>query len=265
MKITLFTSNHRRHNYFINLLSKYCDKLFVIQESTTLFVGKNKDLYKKDALVEKYFKKVKKAEKKIFDSKYINIKKNNISLLPIRYGDLNNMSLKYLKHFLNSDIYIIFGSSFIKGNLLRFLSKKKAVNIHMGISPFYKGADCNFWAMYDGNFDMVGATIHRLSKKLDAGDILFHANSEKHKNLFLYSMSTVKAAFYGIIKNIIKDKDKEHIPQKQIHKKTIRITKRKDFTSKVIKEFYKKKIKFNNEKNNFLLNKFILKRKDFFK
>ena len=51
---------------------------------------------------------------------------------------------------------------------------KDAINIHMGISPYYRGSSCNFWAIYDGNPSYVGATIHLLSKGLDSGDILFH-------------------------------------------------------------------------------------------
>ena len=39
MKITLFTSNKNRHNYFINLLSTISNELFVIQECDTIFPG----------------------------------------------------------------------------------------------------------------------------------------------------------------------------------------------------------------------------------
>ena len=41
MKVTLFTSNNYRHNYLINLLSNFCDELWVVQECKTLFTGKN--------------------------------------------------------------------------------------------------------------------------------------------------------------------------------------------------------------------------------
>ena len=82
-----------------------------------------------------------------------------------------------LRIYLDSDLYIIFGSSFIKGDLIDFLIEKKAINIHMGVSPYYRGADCNFWALNDNNPHLVGATIHLISKNLDSGPILFHALS----------------------------------------------------------------------------------------
>ena len=62
MKITLFTSNKNRHNYLINLLSNYCEELFVIQENNTIFPGKSEGTYKISKLVEKYFKKVNEAQ-----------------------------------------------------------------------------------------------------------------------------------------------------------------------------------------------------------
>ena len=125
MKITLFTSNQRRHNFLINLLSKNCKKLFVIQECTTIFTGKKTGLYKQNKLIEKYFFKVKAAENKIFKDYYIK-RSNKINLLSLQYGDLNHVKIKDIEPFLKSDLYIIFGSSFIKGNLLKFLIKKKS-------------------------------------------------------------------------------------------------------------------------------------------
>ena len=59
MKITLFTSNNNRHNYFINLLSNFCDELWVIQEVKTLFTGNNDPLYQNSEIIKSYFENVK--------------------------------------------------------------------------------------------------------------------------------------------------------------------------------------------------------------
>ena len=202
MKITLLTSNQPRHNYFINLLSKNFKELFVIQESKTIFPGLLPSNYNVSKKLEKYFKYVKKSEKKIFGQTYINSQNNKLVLNPLAVGDLNKCSIKMLKNFLQSDLYIVFGSSYIKGSLAKFLCKKNALNIHMGISPYYRGADCNFWAMHDGNSNLVGATIHLLSEGLDSGPILYHAMSKKTKNPFDYTMLAVKSALDSIVKNI---------------------------------------------------------------
>ena len=162
MNITIFTGNQPRHNYLINSISKVANKVFVIQEvEQHKFINKKKIESKN--LKEKYFDNVNKAELKCFGTNFINVK--NIEILSIIKGHLNNYDLEIIKNFCKSDIYVIFGSSIIKGKLFKFLTNKKTYNIHMGISPFYRGADCNFWALYDQNYNMIGASIIKLSKK----------------------------------------------------------------------------------------------------
>ena len=78
MKITVFTSNKSRHNYLINLLSELCDELFVIQETSTIFPGVLSGSYEVSKNMEMYFKKVNKAQLKIFGNTYINNSKNII-------------------------------------------------------------------------------------------------------------------------------------------------------------------------------------------
>ena len=260
MKVTLFTSNNHRHNYLINLLSNFCDELWVIQECKTLFTGNIDEKYLNKNIIKKYFIKVLDAQNKIFKKEFVNKNNKNIKTLPILNGELNKLSLSYLDNFLKSDIYIVFGSSYIKGELIDFLVKKKAINIHAGVSPYYRGTDCNFWALYDGNPHLVGSTIHLLSKGLDNGPMLYHAMSNLKTNPFEYSMSTVKSAFYSIaerikdgsiltIKPIVQDKVKE-----------IRYTKKVDFNEDAVKEYFEKKIDLNSKEfdNSLLKDSFFL-------
>ena len=225
MKITVFTSNRSRHNYLINLLSTICKELFVIQECTTIFPGINFGSYKISSSVEKYFQKVNEAQIKIFGNTFISSNKKNIKILPLASGDLNKCKLSTIKDFLNSDLYIVFGSSYIKGDLINFLQTKETINIHMGISPYYRGTDCNFWALFDNNPHLVGATIHKLSKGLDSGPILYHAMSNLKNDPFEYTMTTVKSAFHSIVERI-KDKSIFKIKAgKQEQSKQIRYSK----------------------------------------
>jgi folate-dependent phosphoribosylglycinamide formyltransferase PurN len=248
MKITLFTANQRRHNFFINQLSSICDELYVIQENRTIFPGIFEGHYLKSETIENYFKNVIKAEINIFEDAYIFGKNKNINLLPIANKDLNNIELKSISSFLKSDIYIVFGSSYIKGDLINFLINYKAINIHMGISPYYRGTDCNFWALYDNNPHLVGATIHLLSKGIDSGEILYHAISDIKKNPFEYTMSTVKSAFLSLVQRI-KDKTIFKIKtQKQDRSKEIKYTKSSDFNENVVEKFLKTKVDINSKK-----------------
>ena len=59
MKITLFTSNKNRHNYLINLFSKFCNELFVVQEYGTIFPGVVPGHYPVSKTIKNYFENFK--------------------------------------------------------------------------------------------------------------------------------------------------------------------------------------------------------------
>ena len=130
----------------------------------------------------------------------------------------------------------------------------------MGVSPYYRGNDCNFWALYDGNPHLVGATIHLLSKGLDSGPILYHAMSNIKTNAFEYTMSTVMSAFHSIAERI-KDRSIFKInPIIQNKNNEIRYSRNIEFNEIVIKDYLKKKINLNNKKfdNSLLKEPFFL-------
>ena len=99
MKITLFTSNKNRHNYFINLLSEVTNELFVIQECDTIFPGIIPNKYEVSSIMKKYFENVNKAQIQLFGSTYVNNNKKNVKMLSMLSGDLNQCSINYLSDF----------------------------------------------------------------------------------------------------------------------------------------------------------------------
>ena len=243
MNITLITSDQIRHNYLVNLLSNIATKLNVIQEKKTFFSNQNKI----SNLMKNYFLKVDDAQKKVFGNAAIDKKNQNIKLLSLENKELEKCSLNSLSDFLNSDIFIVFGSSFIKKDLVNFLIDHKALNIHLGISPYYRGTDCNFWALFDNNPHLVGATIHLLSKGLDSGQILYHALSEIKEDPFIYTMSAVKSAFESIAQKIENKTIFEHTPEIQDKSKEIKYSKKNEFNDEVIKKFFLNKIDLNSK------------------
>ena len=241
MKISIFTSNQLRHINLINSISKVAKTCYAIVEGKTIYPGKVDDFFYKSKIMEKYFSNVDKAEKKFFkNNKFIN---KSVKTKFIKHGDLNFLKREDILEALSSDLYIVFGSSYIKGWLVDFLIKKQAINIHMGLSPYYRGSSCNFWALYDKNPNFVGATIHLLSKGLDSGKILYHALPDKKlKNSFEYTMSSVVSAQKSLVEKIKNRTLFKHIPRDQNAEKQIRYTKKNNFNDKVLRIFYKKQL-----------------------
>ena len=248
MKITLFTANQARHNYLINLLSSVATEINVVQESRTIFPGIVPGHYPATDTIKEYFSKVINAQKELFGNSYISGTNKNLNLLPLESGDLTRCSIEYLSDFLKSDIYVVFGSSYIKGELVDFLVNHKALNIHMGVSPYYRGTDCNFWALVDDNPHLVGATIHMLSKGLDSGPILYHALSEIKDDPFVYTMSTVKSAFHSLAERIKNESIFKYSPEIQNKSKEVRYSKKDQFNEEIVKLFLLKKLDLNSKK-----------------
>lgn len=71
---------------------------------------------------------------------------------------------------LAPDFIVIYGTGIIPDSVLS-QAKKKAFNMHTGISPYYRGAACAFWPIHEGEPEMVGATIHECTSAVDGGEI----------------------------------------------------------------------------------------------
>ncbi len=234
------------------MLEKVSKELYVIRENKTIHTGTVSNRYPKSKMIRKYFDHVNNAQKNIFKENFFNSYSSKVKIFSILYGDLNKITFKSLRPALKSDLYIVYGSSYIKGKLADFLIKNKAINIHAGISPYYRGTDCNFWAYMDNNLHLIGSTIHLLGKGLDNGPILYHSRSEITGNYFEYSMKSILAAFISICEKIENKSIKDIKAITQDKSLEIRYSKITDFTETVIKEFFKPKdIKVKRKKIKF--------------
>jgi hypothetical protein len=236
MKITIFTSNQPRHLHLIDCLSEVSDECYAIIEANTVFPGRVQDFYQKSETFQKYFSNVMAAEQKLFgDIRFSNGTRDLI----IKSGDLNKLDRSALEPALNSDVYIIFGASYIKGWLIDHLVENSALNIHMGISPYYRGSSCNFWCLYDNNPHLMGATIHMLSKGLDSGDMLYHVAPVTIgcSNNFEFTMASVKSAHQSLVTRISDSSIFQYTPVKQDKTLEIRYSRNSDFTDEIAQEF----------------------------
>ena len=202
MKVTVFTSNQPRHLHLINRLASVADECFAVQECTTVFPGQVKDFFNNSETFQAYFANVIESEHRQFGQ--IRFAAENVRQLAMKSGDLSKLPEDVLTPALASDVYIVFGASFIRGWLIDALIERSAINIHMGVWPYYRGSSCNFWALNDDNPQLVGSTIHRLSKGLDSGDMLYHAlpTTKDCVTPFDYSMRAVSAAHESLIERI---------------------------------------------------------------
>lgn len=173
MRIGLLTSNQPRHLALARRLAAVAEELFVLQECNTIAPGEVEDFFRRSPVMQRYFAQVLRAEAEVFAP--VGFHPANVRSLAVKHGDANRLPLATLAPLLESDVIVVFGSSWLRGALVDRLIEKRALNLHMGISPQYRGSSCNFWALYDGRSEYVGGTLHYLGKGLDSGPIIAHA------------------------------------------------------------------------------------------
>jgi methionyl-tRNA formyltransferase len=75
-----------------------------------------------------------------------------------------------IKNF-SPDLIVAFGVPIISSKILD-IPRFKAINLHGGISPEYKGGNTIFWPLFEAKPELAGATLHYMLKKVDSGKII---------------------------------------------------------------------------------------------
>lgn len=83
-------------------------------------------------------------------------------------SDLNDLPTVQRLLRIKPEFAIVAGLGTILNESL--LDQILIANLHIGTLPLYRGAHVNFWKMKNGD-DWYGATIHKMEKTIDRGDI----------------------------------------------------------------------------------------------
>lgn len=82
---------------------------------------------------------------------------------------------------LSPDILAIYGTSIIPDSVLK-LSNNITLNMHTGISPYYRGTACSFWPIHNREPNLVGATIHECTSDIDGGKIFASKKAKLYRD-----------------------------------------------------------------------------------
>jgi len=95
-------------------------------------------------------------------------------VLRVPFGGSNDDAVAAWVLDRDPEALVLFGCSIIREQLLEWLPER-VVNLHLGLSPYYRGAATNFWPLVNGEPECVGATVHLATLSVDAGPILRQA------------------------------------------------------------------------------------------
>ncbi len=204
MKIIILTANEYRHKFF----RKYLNNNKNLKVS--LVICENKDgrqsyqiinSKKSSSIQKKHFIDRKKHELKFF-SKYIKNLREPKNKLIVERGEINkniNLIKKILK--INPDFIISYGCGIINEKVIKKF-KDKIINIHLGLSPYYRGSGSNFWPLVNNEPQFIGATFMKINKGIDTGPILHQIRGSLHKKDNVHTIGN--RVIFDMTKELIK-------------------------------------------------------------
>lgn len=170
MKLAILTSNHLRHRYFINTLAQNFEVVGLVMEEKKRDPSKKGQGTNLEKVVKDYFNDREKSENYFFGEQE-NVIVPREKILAIEAGTLNNPEVVEKIKTWQPEYLAVFGSSILKNEIIEAFPGK-IINMHLGLSPYYRGSGTNFWPLYDGKPEYVGVTVHYLDKGIDTGKII---------------------------------------------------------------------------------------------
>jgi len=174
MKVLLLTGSHPRHLYVVNqLINSGCVIGHIMEQREEFIPQPPYGLEEQDRInFIRHFKDRDNSERTFFaeNDKVV----QDIPTLQVTNDSLNHPHTIEWIQSLQADLLISYGVHKLSDELLA-AGPKHAWNIHGGLSPWYRGNTTLFWPFYNLKPNWAGMTIHKLSSRIDAGDILHHS------------------------------------------------------------------------------------------
>jgi folate-dependent phosphoribosylglycinamide formyltransferase PurN len=74
---------------------------------------------------------------------------------------------------LRPDVLVVHGTAIVAERIIA--TAPLALNLHWGLSPYYRGTHCTEWALIHHDPYNIGVTIHQLTQRIDGGGIIAQA------------------------------------------------------------------------------------------
>jgi len=236
-KITILCSDDYHHFYLLNYFNTLFDVNAVIEPAKAQLAGK----FSKKRYTDYFYSLYHKVRRSLLG---LNRQRRNY----FKFDGQSNFSNYILVNNINSsivadkireaspDVVIVICTSIIRGELLQLI-KGKAINIHGGYLPYYRGNHCFFFAMYNNDFDKIGSTIHFINEGIDTGDIIEHCVpviTKKDTPESLYCRCD-KSAIHRLAEILIRYPSVDDIPRaKQLHRYKLYKTKDRGLIKELI-------------------------------
>ena len=203
MKVLIISGSHPRHEYILrDVITQHSQVQFkiIFMQRESLFPDfPVKDRHPSAAqrkLFSHHFNLREQLESEHYGSKDLSAYEHlpHVSLTKITPDQLNENTVHKSIQSFGANACIVMGAGMLTNETLDLLPEE-TFNIHLGLSPKYRGSATLFWPTYFMDPFSTGITFHRINLQPDAGDILHQTLPVFKRNLTLHetAIASVKA------------------------------------------------------------------------
>jgi folate-dependent phosphoribosylglycinamide formyltransferase PurN len=177
--IVILTRDSLRHEYIrktfgladeINVLRSYCET----SGSDILVEARERG----ESIRIDHLERRNRSEHDYFGP-FVDIAPDQSNPVEIPGGAINDK--KYYEEItsLDPDLLVAYGCSLIEDPLLSEY-EGQFLNVHLGLSPYYRGTGTNFWPLVNREPECIGATFMYIDEGVDTGEIIHQLRARIH-------------------------------------------------------------------------------------
>ena len=173
MKTLIFSGTHERHLFIHSEVIKQADNvLMIVMQREELIPSPPENINEHDKQnFVRHFANRHEVEKKAYSQISLEQDFSSVEKVFVTPKELNTKLLAKRVQDFDADFCFIFGPDLILSPVIDVLPRNR-VNLHLGLSPWYKGGATLFWPFYFLQPQFAGITFHQITEKPDAGEII---------------------------------------------------------------------------------------------
>ncbi len=215
MRVTIISGGHPRHRYLLEPALSLFDDIQLIQMSRESLIPDSSNIEDRHIkkIYEYHFNDRYIKERAEFGTQtMLDLLGNTLNnVLSVDKESINSRVVKDAVESFNPDHCIVMGSTVLDDEFLKIIPKH-SINIHLGLSPWYRGSATLFWPTYNLEPWKCGVTFHKLSSLVDGGEIYLQTGVkiEANQGCVDTSISAIilaRQSVAGLMKAIISNGD----------------------------------------------------------
>ena len=216
MKTVVFSGTHIRHRYFASSIEATGTVVHQFVETRESQVPERPPSRGSlDAIVNRHFVLRREAEEEFFGEA---LSLSQTLVESTHFSTKDATSIRHVVSILKSirpDLLVCFGTKIIPAEIIQRVPV--ALNLHGGLSPWFRGAATMFWPSYFLMPAYTGTTLHYMIQSPDAGAIVHQTGSVMREGdgLQMFSTRTLAAGIHETRLLVEEFSKQGHIPKGQ--------------------------------------------------